>query len=97
MSEIESYRELIANSWAMARGSRDSKEQELWFPKYRGRELDFIRHELNTRLWHAQRYFIDSVFTHKQVAWRSGRKNGKTRAIAALVLAFLFTRPSAIS
>lgn len=96
MQPLEFHGGLLRRAWRGAIAGRESGPK-LYFPEYRGRELEFARNVLGQKsLWAAQRHFIEAVFEHQRVSWRSGRKNGKTRAISVLALTFLFTRPSVV-
>lgn len=74
------------------RGSRD----QLWFPEYRGREVEFIQEILGQSLWEVQRYATEALFLHGKISFRASHGPGKTFWVAVLALTFLLTRKDSI-
>lgn len=76
----------------------DERERDVCAPFARWRDdpEGFVEHHFGERAWSAQTAAWEELRAHQRVAWRSGRKTGKTRWISWVVPWFLCTRPSIV-
>lgn len=66
------------------------------FARWRDDPEGFVLHHFGERAWAAQAAAWRELYEHNLLAWRSGRKAGKTRWLSWLVAHFLCTRPSVV-
>lgn len=72
------------------------REERIWEPYARWRDdpEGFVEYHFGERAWAAQRAAWEELYSYKRLAWKGGRKTGKTQWESWLVPHFLCTRPS---